>query len=283
MMQARVWVAAAVAGALLVGGVQAARGQTTTVNATVAGNTSDANGDGLGDNHNALPGSAPLFAAGLVDASGGAGSNGIGRFHIEFPLSSVRTLTGTLSAEVLIHTNRGTVDSLDTFFFSGVTDGDGLLGDADFQTIGAQVAGVVMPVPPLATLPVGGDGTFRFDATTALLAAIQAGFDFLVIQGRVDESLAGGGFKRGLQMRTTASGNIGTSRVPTLIVTQSPPAPGGGTGQPALAVIDRSGGGGGGCALSASGRGGAPLALLLLGLTGIALRRRLVRRAALRL
>ena len=44
----------------------------------IAGNVADADGDGFGDNHNALPGSAPVLMAAGVDITGGAGSNGVG-------------------------------------------------------------------------------------------------------------------------------------------------------------------------------------------------------------
>lgn len=182
--------------------------------AEVAGNVADATGDGFGDNHNALPGSAPVLMAAGVDASGGAGSNGVMRMQVEWDVSN---LGGTIeSAVVTLTTSKGTVDSLDTFFFAGTGEQDGLLTDGDFEAPAAVIDGAVMPVPDVAN---GTQGTFTFDVRDEVVAAIAADRDFFSIQGRVDEGLAGQGFQRGLQVHTTASGNLIDGFEPKLAIT----------------------------------------------------------------
>lgn len=186
--------------------------------AEIAGNVADANGDGLGDNHTDLSGSAPVLMSSGVNASGGAGSNGIMRMHFEWDVSSLLGSQNDItSAQVRLHTDKGTVDQLDTFFFFGTTDQDGLLTDFDFQAPMNQIARVVMPVPDV---PAGTDGEFSFDVLQPLQAALAAGQQRFSIQGRVDESLARGGtYLRGLQVRTTAAGNISNSLEPKLSIT----------------------------------------------------------------
>jgi Bacterial Ig domain len=183
--------------------------------AEIAGNVADASGDGFGDEHNALPGGAPVFASASVGfTGGGAGSNGTARFHIEWDISNIGT--GLDSAEVILHTHRGTIDSLDTFFFSGA-GGNGTLEDSDFEATLEPIAGVVMPVPPLEDMPVGSDGTFTFDVKGELEAAIASGASFFTVQGRVDETLTGPA--RGLEVRTTADGNLASFLEPQLSIT----------------------------------------------------------------
>lgn len=175
--------------------------------AEIAGNVADSTGDGLGDNHNDLPGSVPVFMSAGVDQVGGDGSSGTVRMHIEWDVSDFAGLAGQLeSAEVVLHTHRGTIDSLDTFFWSVGADGDGLLTDSDFEASAEQIPGVAMPVPSTTELPIGADGTFSFSVLGALTTALDAGFDYFSIQGRVDEGLAGPA--RGLEVRTSAAGNL---------------------------------------------------------------------------
>ena len=69
-----------------------------------------------------------------------------------------------------------------------------------------------MLVPP--SMPIGSDGTFSFSVLDQVRASAQNGFTFFAIQGRVDESLNGPA--RGLEVRTTASGNVSTNDVPML-------------------------------------------------------------------
>ncbi|HEV8580133.1 MAG TPA: Ig-like domain-containing protein [Thermoanaerobaculia bacterium] len=184
--------------------------------AEIAGNVADSDANGLGDNHNALPGSAPVFISAGVGQSGDAGSNGTVRIQVEWDLSGLQGIGTLTSASVLLHTHRGTVDSLDTSFFA-VAGGDGLLTDSDFQSPGEAIAGAVMPVPPLSVLPLGADGTFSFDVIGPLRAAITAGASFFSIQGRVNESLTGPA--RGLEVRSTASGNLSSFLEPQLEIT----------------------------------------------------------------
>jgi hypothetical protein len=172
----------------------------------VAGNVADADGDGAGDNHNDLPGPVPVLVAAGVDLEGGPGSNGTARIQIEWDLGGLAGLADSLeSAHVLLHTVKGTVDSLDTVFFVGTGEQDGLLTDADFAAPATPLAGVVMPVPDV---PVGTEGTFSFDVTDELREALGSDRDVFAVQARVDEGLAGGGSQRGLQVRSSAAGNL---------------------------------------------------------------------------
>lgn len=183
--------------------------------AAIAGNVADADADGLGDNANALPGSAPVFMSAGVHLSGGPGSNGTVRMQFEWDLSSIApTVSSLQSAQVLLPTHRGSVDSADTFFYWGAVSGDGKLSNSDFETQAEPIAGAVMPVPE--SMPAGGDGTFSFDVLDQLRASVNAGFNFFVVQGRVDERQTAA--VRGLEVRTTASGNQTDNAVPMLAV-----------------------------------------------------------------
>jgi hypothetical protein len=185
----------------------------TLVPVTIAGNVADSNGDHLGDNANALPGATPVFMSAGVNQSGGAGSSGTVRMQFEWDMSNISgSLSSLQSAQVLLPTNRGTVDSLDTFFYAAGVTGDGNLTNSDFEAPAERIPDAVMPVPP--TMPIGGNGTFSFSVLGQLRAAAQNGFSFFAIQGRVDESIAGPA--RGLQVRTTASGNISGNGIPQL-------------------------------------------------------------------
>ena len=181
--------------------------------AEIAGNVADDDGDGKGDNHNDLPGPVPVLMAAGVDVSGGAGSNGTVRMQIEWDVTSYAGLVNDLvSATVTLNTSKGSVDSLDTFFYAGGIDQDGLLTDSDFEADAEQLSGVVMPV-------VAGQSTFSFDVTNELKDVLGAGFSFFSVQGRVDESLSGQGFQRGLQVFTTADGNLTSFSEPKLELT----------------------------------------------------------------
>ncbi len=184
--------------------------------AAIAGNVADSNGDQLGDNVNALPGPAPVFMSAGVNQAGTAGSGGTTRMQFEWDMTGISgSLSNLLSADVILPTNRGTVDSLDTFFYAGGVSGDGNLTNSDFEAPAEQIPGVVMPVPP--SMPVGSDGTFSFSVLGQVRAAAQGGFSFFTVQGRVNESLTGPA--RGLQVRTTASGNISGGDIPKLSLT----------------------------------------------------------------
>ncbi len=184
--------------------------------AAIAGNVADSNGDQLGDNANALPGPVPGLMSAGVNQSGGPGSNGTVRMQFEWDMTGISgSLSNLQSADVILPTNRGTVDSLDTFFYAAGVSGDGNLTNSDFEAPAEQIPGVVMPVPQ--TMPIGSDGTFSFSVLGQIRAAGQGGFSFFAIQGRVNESLTGPA--RGLQVRTTASGNISSGDVPKLSLT----------------------------------------------------------------
>jgi hypothetical protein len=189
---------------------------TTLVTATVAGNVADANNDGFGDNANALPGPTPIFMSAGVNQSGGAGSNGTVRMQFEWDMANISgSIASLTSADVLLPTNRGTIDSLDTSFYWVTASGDGSLTNSDFESPAQPIAGAVMPVPP--GMPIGTDGTFSFSVLSQLRSS--STFNFFAVQGRVDESLVSSA--RGLQVRTTASGNVTSNAVPTLALATS--------------------------------------------------------------
>ncbi len=161
---------------------------------------------------------------GLAPGQAKTGVQGVARIEIEWDISDITDADSIESAQVTLTTEKGTVDSLDTFFYVGTADQDGTLTVSDFQTPAGLVAGAVMPVP---AGPTGTQGSFTFNVTRELKAAVTAGFDFFTIQGRVNETLAGGGFKRGLQIRSTATGNLTAGTEPKLdIVVGTPPTAG---------------------------------------------------------
>src|SRR5205085_3215546 len=160
-----------------------------------------------------FPGSTPVFMSAAVNESGGAGSNGTVRMQFEWDLSGIAGSAGALqSAQVLLPTHRGTIDSLDTFFYWVGASGDGNLTNSDFESPAEVIPDAVMPVP--SAMPIGSDGTFTFNVLGQVREAAHSGFSFFAIQGRVNESVAGSA--RGLEVRTTASGNISGNQVPML-------------------------------------------------------------------
>jgi cytoskeletal protein CcmA (bactofilin family) len=197
-------------------------GEVTTPNsAAVAGNVSDAENDGTGDGRDNLPGPAPVLVAAGVDVNlGGASAvEGVARIQIEWDISALQSSLGDSfiidAARVILHTQKGTVDSVDTQFFAGTTDQDGVLAVSDFEApVTTAIAGSTMPVP---AGPTGTTGTFTFNVTSQLGSA-RCGFEILScgtafthfsLQGRVvgEQSLVGQGFARGLQVLSTATGN----------------------------------------------------------------------------
>ena len=202
------------------------------ISSAVAGNVADADEDGFGDNKNNLPGSTPGLISAGVNVSGGAGSNGTVRIHIEWDVSNIGTEDDVTSAQVTLNTHRGTVDSLDTVLSAGILFGNGALDNSDFETFlqafppeGAGTA-ATMPVP--SGMAVGSDGTFSFDVTTQLKEALQTGLGFFTIQGRVlnEFNLVGGTtFARGLEVRSSATGNLTLGLEPQLAVDTSFVAP----------------------------------------------------------
>jgi hypothetical protein len=158
------------------------------------------------------------MSAGVFVTGGGDGSNGVSRIHIEWDISGFAGSGSLDSANVTLNTHRGTIDSLDTFFYASDADGNGTLDNSDFQTVGEQIGGAVMPVPPTSTMPIGSDGTFTFSVLPELSQALAEGRDFFVIQGRVNETTAADG-QRGLEVRTTADGNVTASLEPQLAFT----------------------------------------------------------------
>ena len=188
--------------------------------AEVAGNVADADENGFGDNFNdGLASGAPVFVSAGVDQSGGAGSNGTVRIQMEWDISSLTTPIGPeVSAQILLTTNRGAADSLDTFFFAG-PGGSGALEDADFESADAyeQLDGVVLPV----TGPQGADGTFGFDIRDVLNDAIAAGASFLTVQARVNETATGPA--GGMQIYSSANNPLTDGKLPGLVLSSPPP------------------------------------------------------------
>lgn len=156
---------------------------------------------------------------GLTPGQSRTGIQGVARVQIEWNVSSLAAAE-IEQATVRLVTQKGTVDDLDTFFLAGAADQDGVLAVADFQAPASPLPGVVMPVPPGAQ--TGDQGTFAFDVTGQLVGALRQGFGFFSVQGRVDEGLAGGGFRRGLQVRSTATGNLALGTEPQLDVVVTP-------------------------------------------------------------
>jgi hypothetical protein len=186
---------------------------TVTFTASMAGNVADSDLDGYGDNRNQLPGPAPGLIAAGVDAYGSTyvGNNGTMRMQFEWDLSPLDADASITSATVVLFTHKGSIDSLDTFFYHGLKGQDGLLRNWDFEAPASLIRGVVMPVTP-------GDSEFSFDVTTLVQDDLDIKQPYFSIQGRVDESLIGGGFKRGLEVWSTAYSHS-TDLFPKLIVT----------------------------------------------------------------
>lgn len=178
----------------------------------VAGTVGDEDGDGFGDDTDPLPGATPVLMSAAVDATGGV--SGTLRMQFEWDLAELGGLTGLQSATVRLTTNKGSIDSLDTFFYYGTDVQDGLLTPDDFEAPASKISGVAMPVPAS-----GGDSTFSFDVTFPLAVAVSTNLDFFTLQGRVDEELANGeSIQRGLQVYTTAASNLANFREPRLEV-----------------------------------------------------------------
>lgn len=143
---------------------------------------------------------------------------GVARIQIEWDISSLpqNNPNNVENAVVTLTTEKGTVDNLDTMFYVGTADQNGTLDVTDFQAPVNVLPGVVMTVPPGAS--TGDEGTFSFNVTNALKSAISQGFSFFSIQGRVNEQLTGGGFQRGLQIHSSANGNLSLGKEPNLDV-----------------------------------------------------------------
>ncbi len=160
---------------------------------------------------------------GLAPGRSRTGIQGVARIQAEWDITGlgVSNPDQVENATVTFSTLKGTVDDLNTFFFASTVDQDGVLTPSDFQTPTAAIPGVTLPVPDV---PTGTEGTFIFNVTRQVKEAVARGDDFFSIQGRVDEDLAGGGFRRGLQVRSTADGNLAAGKEPQLeVVTAGAP------------------------------------------------------------
>jgi hypothetical protein len=135
---------------------------------------------------------------------------------MEWNISSLGT-GPVSSASIRLHTIKGTVDAFDTEFYAIRADGNGTLDDSDFEAAASRIGGAVMSVP---AVPVGTEGVFVFDVTSWLQQAIEDGFTFFGVQGRVPDELVPfpGHDPRGLQIRSTAAGNIASGLQPALTV-----------------------------------------------------------------
>lgn len=199
-------------------------GPTFNAPLAIAGSVADANGDGEGDNHQPLPGTAPTLMAAGTGQSGGAGANGTVRIHFEWDISDFAELAQQLqSATVVLRTHRTASDTLPTNFYIIGTSGDGQLSDGDFAHE-AELMNIIMPVPE--NQPVGADGLFSFDMAEHVRDALRLGFSHIVIQGRVSER-GGEGPANGLHVYTSASVNFHTlpPRAPQLALTQTGTSP----------------------------------------------------------
>ncbi len=161
--------------------------------------------------------------------SGGGGVSGVARIQMEWEIGSLGSNSDEVeSCEVTLTTNNGTVDSLDTTFFPGTGNQNGTLDFSDFEApVDTQNPLAVMPVFG----PQGVDGIFAFSVTNEVKSAIDTGFSFFSVQGRVDEGLADGvpdvPVLRGLQIRSTATGNLNAGTEPqlTCVTTGTPTGP----------------------------------------------------------
>lgn len=182
-----------------------------TITAGAAGNAADATGDGLGD---AGAAATSFYMSAGVNSAGPPEATGTVRMQFEFDISGLGTGPVT-SAQVQLTTETVAFAPIDTTFFATTVDGNGTIEAADFQAPAAAIAGAVMP--PATS------GTFDFDVTSEVNAALAAGHHWLVVQGRVDESL-GPSYQRGLQVETNAS-FIPAGERPRLVVTSDAVAP----------------------------------------------------------
>jgi hypothetical protein len=219
----------------------------TSLGAQIAGNVADENADGSGDNHNNLPGSAPVLMAAAKNATGDPGSNGVVRMQIEWDISGLRNVGHQLqSARVVLNTQRSSDDSEDTQFFVGDPEAmneDGLLTDDDFEMglLSDEFAPVLVATMPVPDVPTGTEGSFDFDVLDGLKAVMAESRTFFSVQGRVRRATASCSitktiscavdaqcpegesclvpFMRGLQVRTTAAGNLAEGSEPQLEIT----------------------------------------------------------------
>ncbi|HJQ35510.1 MAG TPA: Ig-like domain-containing protein [Thermoanaerobaculia bacterium] len=166
-------------------------GKPITLRALVAGNVIDNDGDGRGDERD-----VPQFMSARVE------ERRVTRMHLEFDLRELEKVK-IARAEVVLHTHRASKNGVETRFFAA-GEGDGELAEKDFESEAEPIRGAVMPMPPLEQMPVGGEGTFSFDASGELKAAHREGLRVLALQGRVNEKSNGAGLE---------------AREPTLIVT----------------------------------------------------------------
>jgi hypothetical protein len=150
---------------------------------------------------------------------------GTARVQTEWDVTSLPSNADEIeSCEVTLITNKGSVDSLDTTFFAGAANQNGTLDVTDFE---APVSGAALALMPVSIGVTGTDVPFSFDVTGAVKSARTGGFSFFSISGRVNEALAGTGFQRGLQIRSSASGNqsAGTEPQLTCVTTGTPTGP----------------------------------------------------------
>jgi hypothetical protein len=184
----------------------------TVITAVIAGGVADSNGDGKGDNHSDQLPDTPVFQSAAINSSGGNGCRGTSRYVSKWNISS---LNGYVidSAQVVLSTCKGSVDTLDTFFYAITAESNGTLNDADFEAPNVQIPNATMGVPDI---PAGTNGSFSFDLTSQLQDAVNQQHNIFSIQGRVNESLSGQ--QRGLQMYTTSNSSLATGNCPKLVV-----------------------------------------------------------------
>ncbi len=198
-----------------------------SIPASIAGGVTDTNEDGLGDATDPLPGREPTLRSAAITGEVGSET----RLQIEFDVSSLGdgSEISDLGATVTLHTQVGPDDSLPTDLFSALCDRqdpancNGLLDNADYEN--SVIVDPQFPLPdaimPVPGDPAGTEGTFTFNVFNSLALGLQAriGADFFVIQGRVGE------LGQGLQVFTTAEGNIAADKVPMLNIESATLAP----------------------------------------------------------
>jgi hypothetical protein len=210
--------------------VNTQRGQAVVINlarvkanllfaARLARAVQDVDEDGAGDYNTIQRGPLPALAAAALDIPREGASKRITRIHLEWDISRLAGLHADLEeAQVVLSTEQGEKDSLNTQFFIATQDNDGILTDSDFQAAMEE-----LPVASMAASAETAEtsGTFTFDVLNSLKAALLAKRHFFAVQGRVNELLIPQGTESGLKIRTTTRANRAAGLEPKLSVITS--------------------------------------------------------------
>ena len=206
--------------------LKSAAKSTFSVGAKITGNVADSNADFLGDNKNDLPGPSPTYVSvftGGTAAGTPAGDAGTGRIQMEWDLSLLNPSMVIDSASVVLNIRRGASDTEATVFLDQVGNaGNGLLDLSDYEAFAVSLGSSFMPVTVLAS--AGDTGTFSFDVSSTLITRLSGGGGFLALQARsAFEGFPTTTLKKGLDVNSTADGNLASGLEPQLMITSSSP------------------------------------------------------------